>query len=56
VQKLQIESGTHKFIVKTMMIQEGNFELTSQMIVGHVNLSLAKIQVTIFRISEGNCV
>jgi len=51
----QIETGTSKVIVKTIIKQEGKFELTSRMTVGHVNLSLANSQATIFRISVRNC-
>jgi len=55
-QSLQIETCTPKSIVKTMIKQEGNFELTSRMFVGHVNLSLANSQATIFRITVGDCI
>jgi len=34
-----------------MIKQDGNFELTSQMLVGHVNLLLANSQATILWIS-----
>jgi hypothetical protein len=37
-----------------MIKQEGNFELTSRTFVGHVNLSLANSQATIFRVSVGD--
>jgi len=39
-----------------MIKQEGNFELTSLTFVGHVNLSLANSQATIFWISVGDFV
>jgi hypothetical protein len=55
-QLLQIETWSSKLIVKTTIIQEGNFELTSRTIVGHVNLSLANGQATINRISVGDCI
>jgi len=52
----RIVTYTPKLIVKTMIKQERNFELTSGVFVGHANLSLAKSQATILRISVGNCV
>jgi len=55
-QSLQIEWCTPELIVKTTIELEGNIELTSQTFVGHVNLSLANSQATIFRISVGDFV
>ena len=39
----------------TFKKREGNFELTSPTVVGHVNLPLANSQATIVRISVGDC-
>jgi len=55
-QLLQIETCTPKLMVKTTIEQEVNFELTSRRFVGHVNLSFANSQATIFRIQLGDCV
>jgi len=55
-QSLPIETCTPKLIVKTTIRQEGNFELASQMFVGHVNRSLANRQATIIWISVRDCV
>jgi hypothetical protein len=49
-QLLQFETCTLKLIVKTSINQEGTFELIPRTFVGHVNLSLANSQATIFRI------
>jgi len=54
-QSLQIETCTPKLIVKTMIEQEGNFELTSRTFVGHVNLFLANSRATILQIPVGDC-
>ena len=55
-QSLQIGTCTPTLIVKTTIKQEGNFELTSRMFLGHVNLSLANSQATILWITVGDCV
>jgi len=55
-QSLQIKICTSKLIVKTMIKQEENIELTLWMFVGHVNLIMANSQATIFRISVGDIV
>jgi hypothetical protein len=55
-QLLQIETCTPKLTIKTTIKQEGNFELTSQTMVGLVNLLLDYSQGTIFRMSVGDCV
>jgi len=47
---LQIENCTAKLIVKTTIKQEGNFELTSQRLLGHLNLSQANSKATILQI------
>jgi hypothetical protein len=55
-QLLQIEPCTPELIIKTLIIYEGNFKLTSRMFVGHVNMSFANSLDTILRISVGDCV
>ena len=55
-QLLQIETCTPELIMKTMIEQEQNFELTPRKFVGHVNLSLANRQANILRISVGDFV
>jgi hypothetical protein len=42
-----MEIGIPKLIIKTMIEQEGNFDLTSRMFVGKLYPSLAQIQATI---------
>jgi len=53
---LQIKTCTPKPIIKTTMKQQLNFELILQMLVWHVNLSLANSQAIIFWISVGNLI
>jgi len=55
-ESLGIKTCTPKLIVKTTMKQEGNFELTSWKFGGHVNLSLANSQATIFQSSVSDIV
>jgi len=49
-QLLQVETCSRKSIVKITITQEGNFELTSLLFVGHANLTLANSTATIFQI------
>jgi hypothetical protein len=56
LQLLLIKTCTPTLIVKTTISQGGNFDLTSQTFVGHINLSLANSQATIFQISVGSSV
>jgi len=53
---LQIETYTLEMIVKTMIEPKGNFEFTLQTFMGHVILSLANSQTSMFGISAGNCI
>jgi hypothetical protein len=55
-QWLQIKTSTAKLIVEATIKQEGNYKLTSQTFMGHVDLCMANSQATIFWISVGNCV
>jgi len=55
-QTVQIETWVANLIIKTTIQQEGNFALTSQTFVGHVNLILSNSQAPIFWISVGDWV
>jgi hypothetical protein len=55
-QWLQINNFNPKLILNTTIKPEGDFELTSQTFVGHVNLILGNLQATMFRISVGDSV
>jgi len=55
-ESLQIKTCTAILIGKTTIKQQGNFELTSQTFVGHVNLTVANSQATVFRTSVGDSV
>jgi len=50
-ESLQLEICSPKLIVKTMIKNEVNIDLTLRMFVGHENLFLASSQPTIFRIT-----
>jgi hypothetical protein len=56
LQSLQIETCSCKLTFKTMIKQEGNFELALSMFVGHENLTFANSQATTFLITVGNYV
>jgi hypothetical protein len=55
-QLLQIETCTSKLIVKTMIKQDENIELTSETFAGHVDLSFANSQDTIVQIAVSDSV
>jgi len=51
-----MQTGFPESIVRTTMKQVRNFDLTSRMFVGHVNLSLENSQATIFETSVDDVV
>ena len=54
-QLLQIETCTPKWIIKIIIYQDRNFELTLRTLVGHVTQSLDSSQAKMFQISVGDC-
>jgi hypothetical protein len=55
-QSLQMKTCSPQLIIKAMIKQDGNFEITLQNFVGHVNLFLANSSATIFWINVGDWV
>jgi len=49
-----METCTTQLIVKTMIKQETNIELTFQMCIRHVTLCFANCEANIFQTSVGN--
>jgi hypothetical protein len=53
-QSLPIKTCTLQLIIKTLIAQEGNFELSTWTFVAQGNLLLANSQANIFRMSLGD--